>query len=98
MTPERFRVLIEGLLAVWRVEAALTFEEEGCRCAVDAGDQAEVTISFERQPFGGVWRVAEPGRRDRVHPSIGAALKSLREILCPGRSAGRVLFVSESGS
>jgi len=89
-------VLIEGVLAVWRVKRDLSFEAGNCRCAVAEGDQAVVTISFERQPFGGVWRVEEPGRRDRVHPSVGAALKSLREILCPDRSAGRVLFVSES--
>ena len=97
MTPERFRLLIEGTLAVWRVEGSLSFKDGEASCHITAEGRDMATVSREVQPFGTVWRIQEPGRRDRVHPSVGAALRSLREILCPERSTGRVLFVSEGG-
>lgn len=97
MTPDRFRLLIEGVLSVWTVEADIAFKPTECRCAITSAGQVVAAISFERQPFGAVWRVEETGRRDRVHPSVGGALKSLREILRPDRPSGRVLFVSEGG-
>lgn len=97
MKADRFRVLIEGALVVWRVEAALSFDALENRCEIALGDHQVAAVSAETQPFGVVWRIQEPGRRDRVHASIGPALRGLREILCPERAAGRVLFVSEAG-
>jgi hypothetical protein len=96
MNADRFRVLIKGALGIWRVDAALSFSEVDNHCAISVEAREAATVSWESQPFGAVWRVREPGRRDRVHPSIGPALRSLREILCADRAAGRVLFVSES--
>lgn len=97
MTPERFRLLIEGTLTVWRVEAVLSFKDGDTLCGIAVQGRDLATVSREVQPFGTVWRLQEPGRRDRVHPSVGAALRGLREVLCPDRSTGRVLFVSEGG-
>lgn len=95
MTPARFRTLVEGALEIWRVEATASFAEGQAHCGIALKNERVVEISVEAQPFGTVWRLSEPGRRDRVHPAIGPALRSLREILCPDRPAGRVLFVRE---
>jgi hypothetical protein len=97
MTPNRFRTLIEGALEIWRVEAAVSFAPGGSGCEITAGGGTAVAVSVEAQPFGTIWRLCEEGRRDRVHPAVGPALRSLREMLCPDRPAGRVLFISEGG-
>jgi hypothetical protein len=97
MNSDRFQVLIEGALAIWRVDAALSFAETGNSCEISLEGREASTISMETPPFGIVWRIREPGRRDRVHASIGPALRGLREIIRPDRAAGRVLFVSEAG-
>lgn len=97
MNPDRFRVLVTGALGIWRVEAALSFADGENRCGIALGGHEVAAISAEIQPFGPVWRIQAPGRRDRVHASIGPALRGLREIICPERAAGRVLFVSEGG-
>jgi hypothetical protein len=97
MTHERFRALIEGALRVWRVETELTFSQSESRCQILRGGMEVASVSTEVQPFGTVWRIQEPGRRERVHPSIVPTLRGLREILCPDRAIGRVLFVSEDG-
>jgi hypothetical protein len=97
MTHERFRALIEGALRVWRVEADLAFSQNESRCEIRRGGAQVVVVSTEVQPFGSIWRIQEPERRERVHPSIVPTMQGLREILCPDRAIGRVLFVSEDG-
>ena len=93
MTPARFHTLIEGAVHAWRADVTLNFDDTNLRCRVNRGGQECVSVAVERQPFGTVWRIAEAGRRERVHASIVPALRGLREILAPERSAGRVLFV-----
>ncbi|MBM86552.1 MAG: hypothetical protein CMM47_11085 [Rhodospirillaceae bacterium] len=93
MTPARFQILVEGALAIWKVEVEATFATDQTSCQIVTADGAAVVLRFEREPFGVVWRLVEQGRRDRVHISILPALRSLREITAPGRKAGRVLFV-----
>jgi hypothetical protein len=95
MTPDRFHTLIKGALDIWRVDAGLSFTEPLNRCSITIDGLDVAIISVEEQPFGTVWRIQEPERRERVHASIGPALRGLREILSPDRSAGRVLFISD---
>jgi hypothetical protein len=97
MNRDRFRTLIEGTLGIWRVDAALSFSEIETRCGIVVNGEGVASVGAETQPFGMVWRIQEPGRRDRIHPSIGPALRGLREILRPDRAVGRVLFVSDDG-
>ena len=97
MNSDRFQILIEGALEIWRVDATLSFAEAENCCDIVIGTELAAAISMETPPFGIVWRIREPGRRDRVHASIGPALRGLGEILCPDRAVGRVLFVSEAG-
>ena len=97
MTPDRFQVLIKGALDIWRVDAGLSFSEPLNRCSITIDGHDVAMISVEVQPFGVVWRVQEPERRERIHASIGPALRGLREILSPDRPAGRVLFISDDG-
>ena len=95
MSLQRFRILLEGALAAWQVDAVLTFESSAPGCRIDCADGATVTISVDKQAFGPVWRIAESGRRERVHASIVPALRGLRAVLRPDRAAARVLFVSD---
>lgn len=93
MTPGRFRVVIEGVIHAWQADVALDFDDAATRCRISQDGLERVSVLVERQPFGTIWRLNEPGRRERVHPSIVPALRGLRQILAPGRSSGRVLFV-----
>ena len=98
MNKDRFRTLIEGMLAVWQLDVELVFAVTEPVCDILRDGESVLIISIEDQPFGMIWRIVEPGRRDRVHPSIVPALRGLREILCPDRGTGRVLFVAGEGA
>ncbi|MDA1308325.1 MAG: hypothetical protein O2985_01830 [Proteobacteria bacterium] len=98
MNQDRFRVLIEGALAAWQLDVELVFAATEPICRILRDGEEVLAVSIEDQPFGMIWRIVEPGRRDRVHPSIVPALRGLREILCPDRATGRVLFVAGEGA
>ena len=92
MTPSRFKTIISGALKSWRLDMGLTYEMDGFSCLISDKSGLCVKIVFEEQAFGNIWRISKTGDKERVHPSIGAALKSLSLLVCPDRSVGRVIF------
>ena len=96
MSPERFRVLIEGVVAIWQVEANLAFEQDSTGCRITLSDGGVVMVGVEQQAFGPVWRISRPEQRERSHASVVTALRGLRAILCPDRPTGRAWFVPEA--
>ena len=98
MNKNRFQTLIEGALGAWQVDVEPVFAATEFVCRILRDGEEVLVVSIEDQPFGMIWRIVEPGRRDRVHPSIVPALRGLREILCPDRATGRVLFVAGEGA
>ena len=93
VTPERFRLLVDGVLAVWGCDVEAEHDGLSCRFLSAGGEVAG--IGLEPHPFGTVWRVRATGGRDRVHQSVVAALRTLRGVLAPDRGGGRVLFVRD---
>ena len=96
VTPERLRCLFLGLIDAWGSGVEACCSGMSCRFLREGTEIASLVI--ERHPFGTVWRIGIPGRRDRVHESVLAALRSLRQELCPDRPGGRVLFVRDDQS
>ncbi len=96
--PARFRVLLEGVAAAWESGAELRFDPAAPRCRFLRDGAEAAIVSVERQPFGAVWRVAAPGRRERAHASVLPALRGLRGLLCPERPGGRVFFARDDGA
>ena len=94
MIPERFATIISGALKAWGVEDQCVLETEGFSCLITLNSNVFVEIVYEEQPFGSIWRLREKDQKESVHPSVGAALKSLALILCPNRKVGRVMFAN----
>ena len=91
MTPIRFRKIISGTLAVWDVDCKINFVEDGFSCFLE-GPSYTVSIAYEEQAFGPVWRIEKNGERERVYPSVGAMVRALSQIFLPNRQVGRVIF------
>ena len=94
MTPGRFATIISGTLKSWGVEDRCVLKTEDFSCLIILNSNVFVEIVYEEQSFGSIWRLREKGQKERVHPSVGAALKSLALILCPNRKVGRVVFAN----
>lgn len=91
MTPIRFQKIILGTLAIWDVECEMNFVEDGFLCFLE-GSSYTVSITYEEQAFGPVWRIEKNGERERVYPSVGAMMRALSQIFLPTRQVGRVIF------
>lgn len=96
MTEARFRELLEGALALWQADAQANFSGDAMRCRIRRGEETLAVVAWEHTALGGVWRIEAPGRTTRSHLSIGPALATLRDTVCPQRPRGRVLFVPGS--
>ena len=94
MTPGRFATIISGTLKAWGVEDQCVLKTKNFSCLITLNSNVFVEIVYEEQPFGGIWRLREKDQKESVHPSVGAALKSLALILCPNRQVGRVMFAN----
>ena len=94
MTPQRFSTIIAGTLKAWGIENQCVLKTEGFSCLITLNSNVFVEIVYEEQPFGSIWRLREGDQKESVHPSVGAALKSLALILCPNRKVGRVVFAN----
>ena len=94
MTPQRFSTIISGTLKAWGIENQCILKTEDFSCLITLNSNVFVEIVYEEQPFGGIWRLREKDQKESVHPSVGAALKSLALILCPNRQVGRVMFAN----
>ncbi len=91
MTPIRFRKIISGTLIIWNVDCKINFVEDGFSCLLE-GASYTVSIAYEEQAFGAVWRIEKNGERERIYPSIGAMMRALSQIFLPTRQVGRVIF------
>ena len=96
MSPEHFRELVAGTLAIWQADARACFDDDTMRCRILRGEFTLAVIGYEVTALGGVWRIAPAGRTARTHLSVVPALAGLREAVCPQRARGRVMFVPES--
>ena len=94
MTPQRFSTIISGTLKAWGIENQCILKTEDFSCLITLNSNVFVEIVYEEQPFGSIWRLREKDQKESVHPSVGAALKSLALILCPNRQVGRVMFAN----
>ena len=94
MTPVRFATIISGTLKAWGIAAHCVLKEEDFSCLITLNSNMIVEVIYEEQPFGSIWRIREKDQKESIHPSVGAALKSLALILCPNRKVGRVVFAS----
>ena len=94
MTPVRFATIISGTLTAWGIGEHCVLKEEGFSCLITLNSNMIVEVVYEEQPFGSIWRIREKDQKESIHPSVGAALKSLALILCPNRKVGRVVFAS----
>ena len=94
MTPVRFATIISGALKAWGVAEHCVLKEEDFSCLITLNSNMIVEVIYEEQPFGSIWRIREKDQKESIHPSVGAALKSLALILCPNRKVGRVVFAS----
>ena len=94
MIPERFATIISGTLKAWGIEDQCVLKTEGFSCLIILNSNVFVEIVYEEQPFGSIWRLRGRDQKESVHPSVGAALKSLALILCPNRKVGRVVFAN----
>ena len=94
MTPGRFATIISGTLKAWGLEDQCVLKTEHFFCLISLNSNVFVEIVYEEQPFGSIWRLREKDQKESVHPSVGAALKSLALILCPNRQVGRVMFAN----
>ena len=94
MIPERFATIISGTLKAWGVQDQCVLKTEGFYCLITLNSNVFVEIVYEEQPFGSIWRLRQRDQKESVHPSVGAALKSLALILCPNRKVGRVVFAN----
>ena len=92
MTPVRFKTIISGALKSWDLDKNLTIEMNGLSCLIIEKSGLLVKVVFEEQAFGNIWKISKVGEKERVHPSVGATLKSLSLILSPNRPVGRVIF------
>ena len=96
MSPERFRALIDGVLAFWQADAQVSYDPDALHCRVERDGGVLVEISRSPTPLGEAWRVEATGRVARTHLSVVPALTTLREAVAPGRPRARVLFANES--
>ena len=94
MTPVRFATIISGTLKAWGIAEHCVLTEADFSCLITLNSNMIVEVIYEEQPFGSIWRIREKGQKESIHPSVGAALKSLALILCPNRKVGRVVFAS----
>ena len=94
MTPVRFATIISGTLKAWGIAGHCVLKEEDFSCLITLNSNMIVEVIYEEQPFGSIWRIREKDQKESIHPSVGAALKSLALILCPNRKVGRVVFAS----
>ena len=94
MTPVRFATIISGTLKAWGIAEHWVLKEEGFSCLITLNSNIIVEVIYEEQPFGSIWRIREKDQKESIHPSVGAALKSLALILCPNRKVGRVVFAN----
>jgi hypothetical protein len=92
MTPLRFKTIILGALTAWELDHLVTFNETGLSCEIKVKRGFSVAVVFQKESFGNIWKISKSGEKERIHPSIGAALKGLSLTLCPYRLIGRVLF------
>ena len=92
MTPVRFKTIISGALKSWDLDKDLTIEMNGLTCLIIEKSGLLVKVVYEEQAFGNIWKISKVGEKERVHPSVGATLKSLSLILSPNRPVGRVIF------
>ena len=92
MTPVRFKTIISGALKSWDLDKDLTIEMNGLSCLIIEKSGLLVKVVYEEQAFGNIWKISKVGEKERVHPSVGATLKSLSLILSPNRPVGRVIF------
>ena len=92
MTPVRFKTIISGALKSWDLDKDLTIEMNGLSCLIIEKSGLLVKVVFDEQAFGNIWKISKVGEKERVHPSVGATLKSLSLILIPNRPVGRVIF------
>ena len=94
MIPGRFATIISGALKAWGIEDHCVLKTEGFSCLITLNSNVIVEVIYEEQPFGSIWRIREKDQKESIHPSVGAALKSLALILCPNRKVGRVVFAN----
>lgn len=92
MTPLRFKTIIVGALAAWELDYLVTYKGTGLSCEIQAKGGLSVAVVFQEESFGNIWKISKIGEKERIHPSVGAALKGLSLMLCPDRLIGRVLF------
>ncbi len=92
---------IRGALYVWDVShlsaSRRASEPAGPVDIHDASGEVIASVRREASPIGPVWRVGFGERRERVFPSVVAALRYLRGYICPARQTGRVLFGQGEG-
>ena len=96
MSPERFREIVSGALAIWEADVHVQLDARDCGCRILRGGETIVEVSHEQTPLGGAWRIEVTGRMTRTHLSVVPALATLRDAICPARNHGRVWFVAES--
>ena len=94
MTPVRFATIISGTLKAWGIVEQCVLNEGEWSCLITLNSNMIVEVIYEEQPFGSIWRIREKDQKESIHPSVGAALKSLALILCPNRKVGRVVFAN----
>ena len=94
MTPVRFAIIISGTLKALSIAEDCVLKEEDFSCLITLNSNMIVEVIYEEQPFGSIWRIREKDQKESIHPSVGAALKSLALILCPNRKVGRVVFAN----
>mgnify|MGYP003700880339 CR=1 FL=1 len=90
---DRLVRFLDGLLAAWAVDGAVTPDGDAAATIVRV-DGPAIRVLRTVEPFGVAWTIEAAGERTRRHASAQGAIRTLGALLAPDRPAGRVVFAA----